>query len=490
MDEAWASATYISLASAVMILSIVVLTGYAGQISLAQWALAGIGALIAGRLVRADVPIELAILLGVLLTIPVGLVFALPALRTRGVNLAVVTLGLGFLVSEVVFANPNYLGGQLDGGTRIGRIKLFGIEVDAFNHPHAWAAVSLVCFVLLALLVANLRRSRTGRRLIAVRTNERAAASLGISVFGVKLYAFAVSAGLAAFAGILVGFRRQVITYTEFNLFASINSLGHAVIGGLGYVLGAVFGAPNAIGGLGTRVIEDWIGLENQWDLIIGSVILFVILIVHQNGIADVVTHDRRLWEKLRLVRRRQDAPAAPARPRSSRSPARRCRSTELTVRFGSVVAVDDVSLEVRPGEVVGLIGPNGAGKTTLIDAVTGFVPASDGIDLPRRSPHRPVERDATGPPRAAALVPVARAVRGRQRRGEHPGRQRPARLAAVVGDRPLLARPPRPAAHRGGRGARVRARAAPRRDPRGAAVRPAPARRHRPDGGVRARRW
>ncbi len=112
MDEAWAQATYISLASAVMILSIVVLTGYAGQISLAQWALAGIGALIAGRFVRADVPIELAIVLGVLLTIPVGLAFAVPALRTRGVNLAVVTLGLGFLVSEVVFANPNYLGGR------------------------------------------------------------------------------------------------------------------------------------------------------------------------------------------------------------------------------------------------------------------------------------------------------------------------------------------------------------------------------------------
>ena len=141
-------------------------------------------------------------------------------------NLAVVTLGLGFLVSEVVFANPNYLGGALDGGTRIGRVKLFGIKVDAFNHPHAWAAVSLICFVLLALLVANLRRSRTGRRLIAVRTNERAAASLGISVFGVKLYAFAVSAGLAAVAGILVGFQGQVITYTEFNVFASINSLG------------------------------------------------------------------------------------------------------------------------------------------------------------------------------------------------------------------------------------------------------------------------
>ena len=186
-------------------------------------------------------------LLGIFLTIPVGLIFAIPALRTRGVNLAVVTLALGFLVSEVVFANPNYLGRALDGGTRIGRIRLFGVAVDAFNHPHAWAAVSLILFVALALVVANLRRSRTGRRLVAVRTNERAAASLGISVFGVKLYAFAVSAGLAATAGILVGFRGQVINYTEFNVFASINSLGNGVIGGIGFALGAVFGAPNAI---------------------------------------------------------------------------------------------------------------------------------------------------------------------------------------------------------------------------------------------------
>jgi sulfate-transporting ATPase len=378
MDDRWAQATYVSLASGVMILSIVVLTGYAGQISLAQWALAGIGALIAGRLVRADVPIELAMVLGVLLTIPVGLAFALPALRTRGVNLAVVTLGLGFLVSEVVFANPRYLGAPLDGGTRIGAVTLFGLEVDAFNHPHAWAGFSLVCFVFLSLLVANLRRSRSGRRLLAVRTNERAAASLGISVFGVKLYAFAVAAGLAAVAGVLVGFRGQVITYGEFNVFASINSVGHAVIGGLGYVLGAAFAAPNAIGGLGTRAVEDWIGLENQWDLIIGSLIVFAILLLHQNGIADVATHVRRPWEWLRLVPRRPERaplPEADVEPVAGAT----LSVSGLTVRFGSVLALEDVSLEVGPGEVVGLIGPNGAGKTTLIDAVTGFVPVAAG---------------------------------------------------------------------------------------------------------------
>ena len=242
-------------------------------------------------------------------------------------NLAVVTLGLGFLVSEVVFANPNYLGGRLDGGTRIGRVKLFGMKVDAFNHPHAWAAVSLVCFVLLALLVANLRRSRTGRRLIAVRTNERAAASLGISVFGVKLYAFAVASGLAAVAGILVGFKGQVITYDEFNIFASINSVGYAVIGGLGYVLGAVFGAPFAIGGYGTRIIEDWISLENRWDLIIGSVILFVILIVHQNGIAGCRHPRPSAVGEAPPGRPTVGARARFRRPRSSRYPEPRCRS-------------------------------------------------------------------------------------------------------------------------------------------------------------------
>ncbi len=294
MNVAWAGATSISLATGIMILSIVVLTGYAGQISLAQWALAGIGALIAGQFVRAGVPVELAILLGIVLTIPVGLVFALPALRTRGVNLAVVTLALGFIVSEVVFSNAHYLGNILDGGTRIGRVKLFGIHVDAFNHPYAWSVVSLIFFVAAALVVANLRRSRTGRRLIAVRTNERAAASLGISVFGVKMYAFSLSASLAAVAGILVGFRGEIITYEQFNVFASITDLGNSVIGGLGFVLGAVYGAPNAVGGYSTRIVHDWLHLGAEWDLIVGSALVFVILIFHSNGIADLGARARR----------------------------------------------------------------------------------------------------------------------------------------------------------------------------------------------------
>ena len=387
-DDSWAQATYISLAAGVMILSIVVLTGYAGQLSLAQWALGGIGALIAGQLIRADVPAELAIPAGVVLTVLIGIVFALPALRTRGVNLAVVTLGLGFTVSEVVFANNQYVGGNLDGGTPIGRIELFGVEVDAFSHPHRWALVCLGAFVALGLVVANLRRSRTGRRLIAVRTNERAAASLGISVVGVKLYAFAVAAGIAAVAGILTAFQFQTVRYAQFNVFESINSVGFAVIGGLGYVLGAVFAAPNAVEGLGTKLLEDMLDL-GEWAEIVGAALVIVILVAHQNGVADVVTHAvRPLAGRLRLATRPRPVELPEVEP--AEVPPATLSVRGLTVRFGSVVAVRDVSFDVGPGEVVGLIGPNGAGKTTVIDAVTGFVkPSSGRIELDAR----PIQR-------------------------------------------------------------------------------------------------
>jgi ABC-type branched-subunit amino acid transport system ATPase component/ABC-type branched-subunit amino acid transport system permease subunit len=388
LDRSWAEATFISLAAGIMILSIVVLTGYAGQLSLAQWALGGLGALFAGQLVRNGLAAELAIPLGVLLTVAVGAVFALPALRTRGVNLAVVTLGLGFAVSEVIFANNDYLGGQLDGGTPIGLVTLFGIEVDAFNHPHRWALVCLVAFVAIGLMVANLRRSRTGRRLIAVRTNERAAASLGISVTGVKIYAFSLSAGIAAVAGILIAFQFQTIQYARFSAFESINAVGFAVIGGLGFVLGAVFGAPNAVGGLGTKLLEDLVDL-GDWAELVGASLVIVILVAHQNGVADVVTHAVQP-----LARRLRVAPRRPSGELPEVVPERVAPATlaveDLRVRFGVVTAVAGVSFEVAPGEVVGLIGPNGAGKTTIIDAVTGFVrPASGAVRLDSREIQR-----------------------------------------------------------------------------------------------------
>jgi sulfate-transporting ATPase len=378
-DERWAAATFISLASAVIVLSVIVLTGYAGQVSLGQMAVAGMGAMFSGLLIdRAGWPIEVAIPVGILLTIPAGLLFALPALRTRGVNLAVVTLGLGFAIKEIVFNNGNWVSSGLAGGTSVGTAKVFGYEVDASTHPHRWAFVCLVAFVACALVVANLRRSRTGRRLIAVRTNERAAASLGISVFRVKLFAFGVASAIAGLGGVLLAFQASVITYDRFSVFESINAVAYAVIGGVGFVLGAVFSAPNAIGGLGTRILEDLLSL-GTWDAIVGGALLLLIIVTHQDGLAEVAT------EKSLALRRRIGLARAPRRPaelvetRAEVVEPKSLSVAGLTVRFGGVTAVDKASFEVRPGEVVGLIGPNGAGKTTVIDAVTGFVKPADG---------------------------------------------------------------------------------------------------------------
>jgi len=383
MDDRWAAATYVSMASAVVVLSVVVLTGYAGQLSLAQWAVGGCGALFAALLIaHLDFPMELGILAGILLTIPAGLIFALPALRTRGVNLAVVTLGLGFTVSEVVFANTNWVSTGADGGTRVGDFKLFGFLADAPTHPHRYAVVCMITFILISLIVANLRRSRTGRRLIAVRTNERAAASLGVSVFGVKLYAFGLAAAIAAVGGILVGFSAPVVTYqANFDVFHSINAVVYAVIGGLGFVVGALASAPNAVGGIGTKLI-DLFHFGNK-DALIGGIILLIVIVANQDGVAAVVSENLRpLARKLHMTARPAVHAELPPVTAERVAPAT-LEIANLTVRFGAVTAVNDVSFTVRPGEVVGLIGPNGAGKTTIIDAVTGFVrPATATLRL------------------------------------------------------------------------------------------------------------
>ena len=151
-----------------------------------------------------------------------------------------------------------------------------------------------------------------------MRTNERAAASLGISVFAAKLYAFGVAAAIAGLAGILYGFRGTVITYEQYSPFQSIFSVGWAVIGGLGFVIGAVFSAPNALGGIGTRLMEDVFSL-GDWDALVGGAILLLIIVFHQDGVAEVVAKGVRpllTQATTRPARRTDDvARAGVARP-------------------------------------------------------------------------------------------------------------------------------------------------------------------------------
>jgi ABC-type branched-subunit amino acid transport system ATPase component/branched-subunit amino acid ABC-type transport system permease component len=401
----WADAVITTFGVATILLSIVVVTGYAGQISLAQYAFAGIGALIAGRLVATtSVPFEAALVIGVAGTVPIGLLFALPAVRTRGVKLAIITLGLGAAVDLMIFENPSYTGGLI--GTNVGVRHLFGLNIDGVTYPQRYAAFVFVLFVLAAVAVTNLRRGRAGRRLIAVRTNERAAAALGISPWSVKLYAFGLAAAIAALGGILISFSSDNIVYSGFVSFQSITAMGQALIGGIGFVMGPLIGAMFVPGSLGAKVLA----FPSEWLPFIAGGVLILILLIHPDGVAPALTaaarsSGRRIASlSRRLVPKRaqptrerplatpdagraQPAPdAGRAQPtpdgiRASREgvPARTLEVHDLRVRYSGIVAVDDVSLTVAPGEVVGLIGSNGSGKTTVIDAITGFTRPAGG---------------------------------------------------------------------------------------------------------------
>jgi sulfate-transporting ATPase len=367
------AALTISFAWAIVMLSVVLLLGYTGQLSLAQFALAGLAALICARIVAEHHwPFILALLFGVAVTIPIGLVFAIPALRTRGINLAVVTLGLAMSVNAMIFTNTRWVGPS--GFTQVGGHEIFGIDIDPIEHAGRYAVFAFVVLVLCSLSVASIRRGLVGRRLIAVRTNERAAAALGISVFGVKMYAFGVGAAIAALGGIVLAFRNTTVAYSDFVPFQSILAATYTVIGGIGFVLGAPFGAQLPQGGFGTWLLDVFFTNPNpSWLVVIGGITVIALIVLHPDGAISV---NVELIHKLESRFRRRPRVAPKPLADVVRDPVKPAtlEANGVTVRFGGVVAVNDVSVRVNPGEVVGLIGPNGAGKTTLVDAITGFV--------------------------------------------------------------------------------------------------------------------
>jgi sulfate-transporting ATPase len=387
LSASWVDAVIVTIGTALVILSIVLLTGYTGQISLGQYALAGLGAFVAGRLISAQGwPFGLAALAGVVAAVPIGAVFAVPAVRARGINLAVVTLGLATAVQLMVFDNQNWTGGFA--GTTVGTPKLFGIDLNPITHNTRYGLAALVVLVLMSLMVANIRRGRVGRRLLAVRTNERAAAALGVSVPSANVYAFAVASFIAALGGIVLAFRFQSIDYTMFDTFTSITLVAWAFLGGIGFIFGPIFGAMFAPGTLGDQIGSSLFGSIGAWLSLAGGVVTVIVIILNQDGITkETIKQYAWIGHKLRpavaWIRKpkwlwREDVTVLPEARRDRVVP-HTLVVRDLTMRYGSVLAVDSLSLEVRPGQIVGLIGPNGAGKTTAIDGITGFTRPTRG---------------------------------------------------------------------------------------------------------------
>ena len=394
-EPKWIDALTVSLCASIILLSVVVLTGYAGQLSLAQYSIAGFGAYVAGRLVAVfDIPFLLGLGAGVAAAIPLGIIFGLPAVRTRGINLAIVTLGLGTTIELMLFRNREYTGGVQ--GTQVGNPEIFGFEIGSISYPERYGIFVLIMALLAVMVVGNVRRGRSGRRLIAVRTNERAAAALGINVMGAKLFAFSFAAAIAALGGILLAFRVSSISYQSYTSFTSITYVGIALVGGVGYLFGAFVGSTMATAGFTQEILEStWDGV-GRWTQLITGISILLILLQNKDGVVSEWANGYKVLKRAKKWGRpyviRLDEVADTESGHEARVAPRPLSTVGLTVRYGAVTAVDDVSFELRPGQVTGLIGPNGAGKTSLIDALSGFTPSSGQVllgdlDLSRQSP-------------------------------------------------------------------------------------------------------
>ena len=373
----------VTIATAVMCLSIVVVTGYAGQISLAQYVLGGVGALVAAKLVGTyHVPFPVALLAAAVVALAVGAIVGVPALRSRGINLAIAGLAMAVAVFDLVL-DGSYSGG-ID-GIAVPSPSLFGWNINPFSHPDRYALTCLIVLVLVALVVTNLRRGRVGRRLLAIRSSERAAASVGISVYWCKLYAFMLASAIAAVGGVLLAFTTSVILTSQFAVLPSVNLVTVTVVGGVGDIPGALLGATLVAGGVGSELLT-MIGLQ-VWLPLIGGLMVLYVLRADQDGLAALnVKLAQRSWARLRprpapgATPRRLAPDPGQARPAAAfRVRSKALRVDGVSVRYGGVRALDGVSLTVAPGTVHGVIGPNGAGKTTLVDALTGFARLGGG---------------------------------------------------------------------------------------------------------------
>lgn len=375
----------------IVALSVVVVTGWGGQLSLGQFGFVALGSYSTIYFAN-ELPYWISLIIGVAFGVGAAIVIGIPALRVKGLYLAVITLGFGlmirswFLIAEKVA--PAGGGVAKLNVDRAEGFRLLFWEVKGKDFDGVYYFCLLVA-VLSIVLVWRIRRTGIGRSIIATRDNENSAAAYTVSPNRAKLLAFAVSGGLAALAGALLPLADRSAQFKvdglAFEFEDSLRVVAVAVVGGIGSITGAI---------LGTLVIVAlplvFDGTE-QVELFASGFGMLIVLLYFPSGLISILHafRDNLLGWIARRTNwsppvREKGADVASLGGGKSEKPSdvAPLRTNGLTVNLGGRTIVDGVDIEVRPGEIVGLIGTNGAGKTTILNAVSGLLPSTGLVEL------------------------------------------------------------------------------------------------------------
>jgi len=301
----WESALSTSLIFMLFMFSLVVLVGYLGQISLAQWSLGGVAAWTTARLAAdgmkigefdlfvkdgPNFPLLLAAVLGVVASVVVGLLVGLPALRIRGVQLAVVTLAAVVAIEKLMLRNEGLMGVGAAGSNPMPKFTIFGSNFSGFNEESFqtdnWKFTVFLVFMVavVGVLVVNLRRGNIGRRFLAVRANERAAAAAGIDVSQTKLLGFGISSAIAGIAGVMFAFKVSQLTSENFAPLIGLTLLAFVYLGGITTMTGAIFGGLLVAGGLNGEILGLHFEAIDQAAINIAGGALLIVNAIATNG--------------------------------------------------------------------------------------------------------------------------------------------------------------------------------------------------------------
>jgi branched-chain amino acid transport system permease protein len=301
-----------SMLATIMCLSLVVITGFVGQISIVQLALAGVSGFILSHLsVDHGVGFPWAMIIGAIGATAMGLLIAVSALRVRGVSLAVVTLAGAVAIEQFVFLSTTWGGGSSSSPVPEPR---WGIDLGPYGPfrgldgkvpSPVFGFFVLAITIGLGVLVASLRRSSLGRRMLAIRSNERAAAAAGVNVRNVKLAAFGISSFIAGIGGALYGYNFSSVTVDRFSALTALSLIAFAYVGGITMVSGAIFAGLISVEALLPYALEKWFGIAGNWALLFGGLALIVTLFQNPEGVAGAT------WRKQQLRRRKRQASAA-----------------------------------------------------------------------------------------------------------------------------------------------------------------------------------